>query len=472
MNYEEKYNAALERMKSWVRGEHPECFSEAQKAAEFIFPELKESEEERIRKKVIEVLKLNIKGAESQMQASRGVDRCFEIYACNKVIAWLEKQGEQKPVDKVEPKFNLYDWVVTDKGDTVQIGAVNNGYYTLCNGMDFNMSYVDKCWHKWTIEDAKDGDVLAVDNRPFIYNGSKDEITVGAYCGFNEKHIFSFAYDYVINRSITPATKEQRDLLFKSIADYGYDWDAENKKFKKIELKKIEPKFHPGDWIIDNEYGEVLKVTKADANSYEITRQDGEVFDILKEDVECNHRLWTIENAKDGDVLVCNINKAEIGGDIEKLPNITPTICIYQNVVKDKDFIHSYCSLYNGSSLVLQNRMYYNTFVYNIQPATKEQCELLFQKIAEAGCKWDAEKKEAKKIEVVSNESEDEQIKRELRNDLLLYVPTPERYISWIEKQGHMLDTDKVIEWLKTNVFDDSAYGKAMNDKFKKDFEL
>lgn len=39
MNQEEKakaYDEALERMKSWVRGEHPECFGEAQKAAEFI----------------------------------------------------------------------------------------------------------------------------------------------------------------------------------------------------------------------------------------------------------------------------------------------------------------------------------------------------------------------------------------------------------------------------------------------------
>jgi len=44
------YDEALERMKSWARGEYPECFTEAQKAAEFIFPELAESEDERIRK--------------------------------------------------------------------------------------------------------------------------------------------------------------------------------------------------------------------------------------------------------------------------------------------------------------------------------------------------------------------------------------------------------------------------------------
>lgn len=71
---------------------------------EKMFPVLTESEDERIKKKVIGVLKLNIAGAESQMQASRGVDRTFEIYACNKVIAWLEKQGES---DETKAKIFL-----------------------------------------------------------------------------------------------------------------------------------------------------------------------------------------------------------------------------------------------------------------------------------------------------------------------------------------------------------------------------
>ncbi len=82
------YDEALERMKSWVRGEHPECFTEAQKAAEFIFPELKESEDERIRKALI---------------------RCMQRFPYDRlenngvsvkdVIAWLEKQGEKQKLD-------------------------------------------------------------------------------------------------------------------------------------------------------------------------------------------------------------------------------------------------------------------------------------------------------------------------------------------------------------------------------------
>lgn len=43
-----------------------------------------------------------------------------------------------------------------------------------------------------------------------------------------------------------------------------------------------------------------------------------------------------------------------------------------------------------------------------------------------------------------------------------------------LEKQGEQktLDADEVIDWLKTKVYDDSTYGMAMIDQFKKDFGL
>lgn len=64
--------------------------------------------------------------------------------------------------------------------------------------------------------------------------------------------------------------------------------------------------------------------------------------------------------------------------------------------------------------------------------ASKEQRELLFQKIEEAGYKWNNKKKELKKIEVKT------------------------------------LDADKVIAWLVANICDFEHYVKL----FKKDFGL
>lgn len=88
--FQDKYERALEAVKK-LQEANPTDQRIGTWVAEY-FPELKESEDERIKKKVISILRHNIDGAESQMQASRGVDRTFEIYACNKVIAWLEKQ--------------------------------------------------------------------------------------------------------------------------------------------------------------------------------------------------------------------------------------------------------------------------------------------------------------------------------------------------------------------------------------------
>lgn len=185
---------------------------------------------------------------------------------------------------------------------------------------------------------------------------------------------------------IFPTYEEMYNIIREGLEKQG-------KQKLIFNVDKAEPKFKVGYWITHNTANFVFKIINVGSNGYEVVNREN-YKKIISFDNENNYHLWTIKDAEDGDVLVCNINKAEIGGDIEKLPNITPTICIYRNVVKDTDYIHCYCSLYDSKSLVLSNTMYYNTFVYNIHPATKEQRDLLFQKIKEAGCEWDSEKKE------------------------------------------------------------------------------
>ena len=97
MTQEEKvkaYDEALERMKSWVKGEHPECFGEAQKAAEFIFPELKEIEDDRIKKEILNLVSISGNGNQ------------FE-----EIKDWLEKQGKSE-VKYVYTKFQVGDVIV------------------------------------------------------------------------------------------------------------------------------------------------------------------------------------------------------------------------------------------------------------------------------------------------------------------------------------------------------------------------
>jgi len=76
-------------------------------------------------------------------------------------------------------------------------------------------------------------------------------------------------------------------------------------------------------------------------------------------------------------------------------------------------------------------------------------------------------------------EDEDERIKREILE--LVSISSNgnqfEEIKDWLEKQGRMLDPDKVIEWLRKNTcaacWDNPNEGVSQRiEQFKKDFEL
>lgn len=362
----------------------------------------KDNNDEKIRKNIIELVKQSSEILNKQNQKD--------------MLAWLEKQCEKKIADKVEPKFKEGDYIVLNNITSSEIWRVINidkdNYYNIkcITNLEYDEIYripgfvLEKDYRLWTIQDAKRGDVLidAYGNigifdkcYDFDWMSCCSLVNNGGFQYFTVKHK---------NEKTYPATKEQRDLLFQKMKEAGWEWDSEKKEANKIgqnHADKVEPKFKVGDWITFYG-GKPFKILKIEAEvngnlDYLLLSQKGHDSFYNKKYVDENARLWTIQDAKDGDVLVCNINKGEIGGDVEKLPNITPTICIYQNVDKDHDYIHSYCSLYDEKYLVPQNRMYYNTFVHNIHPATKEQCDLLFNTILNEGYEWDAEKKEMSK---------------------------------------------------------------------------
>lgn len=159
-------------------------------------------------------------------------------------------------IDMVGPKFKVGDWVVTDKNDRVQIKAVNNSYYTIDNGMYFNIPYVDRCWHLWAVQDAKDGDVLAVDpiegySSPFVCiykrQNQEDSVDFDSHCFVAFDGKFYIGEKGHSTEDIHPATKEQRDLLFQKMEEAGYEWDAEKKELKKIE----DEEYNGDDYGID-----------------------------------------------------------------------------------------------------------------------------------------------------------------------------------------------------------------------------
>ena len=265
MTQEEKakaYDRALEIAKAWHKLDSNDLSNDD---LETLFPSLKESEDERIRKELIQSIK----------------DDMVVIHK-DECITWLEKQnsnvdnankeywrgyreGKQEILDKYaelekqtketnEPKFKVDDWVVDNNGKVAIIydlqKAAYVGHYT--DGTDFICKYNNEhLLHLWTIDDAKDGDVLcdyheAYDN-PLIFILKKFECVYfgltrpsdySSYCFLTASDRQRFKEGtYHHEHNIKPATKKQRDLLFQKMKEAGYEWNAENKELKKIEQK-------------------------------------------------------------------------------------------------------------------------------------------------------------------------------------------------------------------------------------------
>ena len=281
-----------------------------------------------------------------------------------------------------EPKFKVGDWVVNKLGDAWHIDSFDKKNYQVSdrkgNYNYFPISKQDEM-HLWTIQDAKDGDVIFYDDGWTCIFKNIHGIWYSSYCFITADGEFHTVYeqhavDAKLNGNANPATKEQRDLLFQKMKEAGYEWDAEKKELKKI----IAPIFHIGDWIINIEYGNVVKVLKVLENNYRLDFGVDTIGTLCTAElVDNDYRLWTINDAKDGDVLA-----------VENM------IFIYKTVLASH--VVSYCKLFNNKFELFNDARTCCEGNSKIHPATKEQRELLFQKMKEAGYEWDAEKKELK----------------------------------------------------------------------------
>ena len=201
-----------------------------------LFPELKESEDERIRKRILLSVEKDLMAHKNSGCDTKDLENC---------IAWLGKQGEQKPTYKVEPKFKVGDWVVSDDKDVhddyrvCKITKIVDGRYYI-EGGDFisESSLAQYEYRLWTIQDAKDGDVLQLGKVTAIFQEYIGNGNCKCYCSVCdlEFEIPSQGDDdnsYGCHNA-KPATKEQRDTLMKAMADAGYSFDFEKKELKLL----------------------------------------------------------------------------------------------------------------------------------------------------------------------------------------------------------------------------------------------
>jgi len=330
------YDEALERAKIWK--DKSGMPKDKQGILDDIFPELKESEDGGIKEELI----LYLKGI-----SFTTIERAEQV---RNWIAWLEKQGEQKHT----PKHKVGDTIYYNSFGEVKSMIVTN---VVTDSTD-NPMYEDENGSAVFEEDLIEKPALII---PKFRVGDEIKTT-------NEAPL-------TITK-ITDSGYWSEDLFICSFENSA-KWELVGKH-----VDKVEPKFQEGEWITNGDYTwQIVNVTDLD---YILQLQNGHIVDDTISHVDEQFHSFTIEDAKDGDVLA-----------VEPIKGYSfPFIAIYKE--GGLDFFNSYCFIgFDGNFYDKYNIRH---SIKNIYPATKEQCDLLFQKMKEAGYEWDTEKKELKKV--------------------------------------------------------------------------
>jgi len=361
MNYEKAYKDALERAKKG------ECL-------ENIFPEFKD---EKMRKMAIKA----VHAPEAQS--------CIKSWGVNPddVIAWLEKQGAQKPIISNNAlregiahfgitQYQIDNWlkkyIDVEKQDELQywkpskeqLEALDYAYNSCPDTERGN-------YYEGVLRTLID-DLYKLQEKQSNQKSTKNIMNVW-------KDMRLEVYQQASGNRHEPNYSDDTTKMF-SLNDID---EIIEKVSEQKTADKIEPKFKIGDWIINNDKRiaaptQILKIEK-----YGYVTSSGYIsFDKVKTD----YHLWTIQDAKDGDVLVDNY-----------------AIIIFRkigNYVLD-DVVDFYICYSFEKGIIIQRHNLHCGFIDSVffKPATKEQRDMFFQKMHEAGYEWDFEVKELNKIE-------------------------------------------------------------------------
>ena len=162
-------------------------------------------------------------------------------------------------------------------------------------------SSIEKSWNCWQPVLFEKGDIIHMNDRhsiTYLY----DCYDVDGYYGFNEGNfrVLLNIEDYRF------ATEEESQQFLKNMEEKGFKWNEETNQVEKIETPTNRPKFNVDDWIV-NAGRSIRKIVGIDTSIYDyLTIKD---YEDITENLPIEHadeyyHLWTIEDAKRGDILV------------------------------------------------------------------------------------------------------------------------------------------------------------------------
>lgn len=228
-----------------------------------------------------------------------------------------------------------------------------------------------RCWNNWqnilfpksigsVCVDTITGNKFILDhNGTFFSDGTGSQYPTLIDCEDSSNYLLNSRY----------ATPEEAKEFFDELEKNGYKWDG-----KMVVKSTSQPKFKVGDWIVDN-CNNLWQVVEVSNNFYRLKNiNESESLPKIKWVNETFH-LWSVKDVKDGDVLY-------------SLDSKQPFIFKHR---KPNEQAEAYCGL----------NIYGKFFVWGTKdcvittdkyiPSTKEQRDLLFKKMQEAGYEWSSE---------------------------------------------------------------------------------
>lgn len=416
MNTEEKakaYDEAVNKLRRFMEQGIDPLITRAN--VQDFFPELTESNDERIRKELIDAI--------LGLWDNDALPMPLSVKRKDEWIAWLEKQKEYESTD-----FE-YVWDRTDCGDLTSAldkyseeAIINMCHAWYDKGIELERkSWLEKqCYTKKDVDDAYLKGIcytkheLEKQGERSIYNVPSREVILaiwdlgnewkeltngcisaehGTQLNYIQKHWEESEY-YLREKQgkQKPSLHERYDKIkdsewFKKTHEGMSISDDENVDGDMKETEHtIKPKFNEGDWITNGDY--TWKVIKVEQFDYILQSQDGNIVDDTISYVDKQFHSFTVKDAKDGDVL-CTY---ECG---------TPKIVFILKGTPKKHYALGYHCYYNIMYPHFGPDSEKGCLAPNdedVKPATKEQRDTLERAITNAGYTFNFEKKELKKI--------------------------------------------------------------------------
>ena len=205
-------------------------------------------------------------------------------------------------------------------------------------------------------------------------------------------------FKYIEGGNIIVKDRYGFNRIFSKYGKYFTDYDSECLLFPSKDYRTwqgwtpcVEPKFKVGTWLWHKTKGVFpMMVEDYDEKEGYLMQYPESKCYFGRDIIENDYRLWNFGDSKLGDILYDKAyNRIGIFENFGHHPDggsfNDKTYCylILYYDVDDNEFYEKTCNDMDG---------------YDAVPATKEQRDLLFQKMKEAGYQWDDENKELKKI--------------------------------------------------------------------------